>query len=145
MYACMYMTWSVIFKRGHRHNCKYPFQYANALSHTAFHANVFHRIFSNAIYMTAVAPASIMFWLEGGELQHGSQSLWILPTVRIREIRNAEHSLRQNLIVLLRIIWKLPFQHLIRWELFSHTFFFFTILPMTGERSWSSRKIARIL
>lgn len=34
--------------------------YANALSHAVFHANVFHRVFSNAVYMTAVAQASIM-------------------------------------------------------------------------------------
>lgn len=38
-----------------------PSQYANALSRAVFHANAFHRIFSNAIYMTAVAQASIMF------------------------------------------------------------------------------------
>lgn len=38
-----------------------PSQYANALSRAVFHANAFHRIFSNVIYMTAVAQASIMF------------------------------------------------------------------------------------
>lgn len=38
-----------------------PSQYANALSPAVFHANVLHRIFSNVIYMTAVAQASIMF------------------------------------------------------------------------------------
>lgn len=63
-----------------------PSQYANALSCAVFHANAFHRIFSNVIYMTAVAQASVMFGLGGGI---ATQVSWgILPTVSIRESLN---------------------------------------------------------